>query len=409
MEFLMNRRNFVAALLASGISLKAQEGGKPQKIILRSSWQTVNIGDIAHTPGVLHILEQYLPHVEVMLWPGSVKDGVAEMLAKRFPKVKILSKKKEVISAAIKEASFLLHGSGPSVVANKDLRRWIKESNGKPFGIYGVTVSNTANIDVINKASFTFFRDSKSLALIKRHGSTCPILELGLDGAFACDVRDDQKALSFTQAQGLEKGKFLCCIPRYRYTPYWLIKSHRKFNQKAFDRSEKMKEHDHAFLREAIERVVRETDHKVLICPEDQTQMLIGKEMLYDKLPKDILDKVVLRENYWLTDEALSTYHLSSGLFGLEMHSPIMCIGNGIPAIVGRFKEQTTKGFMWQDIGLGDWLFDMDKPEQTAKYASTVLSLVTDREKTMVKTLKAKKVVELLQAGGMKVVKSHLG
>jgi hypothetical protein len=33
-------------------------------------------------------------------------------------------------------------------------------------------------------------------------------------------------------------------------------------------------------------------------------------------------------------------------LFGLEMHSPIMAIGNGIPAIVGRFAEQTSKGFM---------------------------------------------------------------
>jgi len=31
-----------------------------------------------------------------------------------------------------------------------------------------------------------------------------------------------------------------------------------------------------------------------------------------------------------------------------------MCIGNGIPAVVCRFKEQTTKGFMWEDIGLGD-------------------------------------------------------
>ena len=46
-----------------------------------------------------------------------------------------------------------------------------------------------------------------------------------------------------------------------------------------------MKEHDHAQLRDAIVEVVRQTDLKVLICPEDQTQMQVGKEMLFDQLP----------------------------------------------------------------------------------------------------------------------------
>jgi hypothetical protein len=73
--------------------------------------------------------------------------------------------------------------------------------------------------------------------------------------------------------------------------------------------------------------------------------MAVGKEMLLDLLPDDVKRRVVWRENYWLTDEALSTYALSAGLFGHEMHSPIMCIGNGIPAIVCRFEEQTSKGF----------------------------------------------------------------
>ena len=103
---------------------------------------------------------------------------------------------------------------------------------------------------------------------------------------------------------------------------------------------------------------------KVLVCPEDSTQMETGKELLVDPLPADVKANVVWRENFWLTDEAISTYVRSAGLFGSEMHSPIMCIGNGIPAIVCRFAEQTTKGFMWRDIGLGDWLFDLDKEEE---------------------------------------------
>lgn len=35
-----------------------------------------------------------------------------------------------------------------------------------------------------------------------------------------------------------------------------------------------------------------------------------------------------------------------AGVFGLERHSPIMCIGNGIPGLVGRFAEQGVNGTM---------------------------------------------------------------
>lgn len=71
----MNRQNFIkqapalASLLMS-IPLFAQESAK-KSILLRSAWQTVNIGDIGHTHGVLRLLEQYLPDVEVKLWPFS--------------------------------------------------------------------------------------------------------------------------------------------------------------------------------------------------------------------------------------------------------------------------------------------------------------------------------------------------
>ena len=111
-------------------------------------------------------------------------------------------------------------------------------------------------------------------------------------------------------------------------------------------RNEEMKEHDHAPLRAAIVAVARQTRMKVLVCPEDESQVAIGKAMLVDPLPDDVKAKVVWRDRYWLTDEALSTYVRSAGLFGLEMHSPIMCVANGVPAIVGRFQEQTSKGIM---------------------------------------------------------------
>ncbi len=74
-----------------------------------------------------------------------------------------------------------------------------------------------------------------------------------------------------------------------------------------------------------------------------------------------------------------------------------MCIGNGIPAIVCRFEEQTSKGFMWRDIGLGDWLFDMDQPDEVARIVPAVLSLVTERSKALEKVATARKFVRQRQ------------
>ncbi len=133
--------------------------------------------------------------------------------------------------------------------------------------------------------------------------------------------------------------------------------------------------------------------------------MEIGKEMLVDPLPDEVKAKVVWRENYWLTDEALSTYVRSAGLFGNEMHSPIMCIGNGIPAIVCRWKEQTSKGFMWRDIGLGEWLFTLDNEDEIPRIAPAVLALARDPAAAKAKAAKARQFVQQRQRETMAIVK----
>lgn len=130
--------------------------------------------------------------------------------------------------------------------------------------------------------------------------------------------------------------------------------------------------------------------------------------MLYDLLPEDVKRNVVWRNRFWLTDEALSVYVRSAGLFGLEQHSPIMCIGNGIPALVGRFKEQTSKGYMWYNIGLEDWFFDSDNEEQMDRLIPTVLSLINDRNGAKKKTMKAKSFVEKKQKESMKILEASL-
>ena len=399
----MDRRHFLHSTIAAALAVSARgQENRPPRILLRSSWQVVNIGDIAHTPGVLALLEKHLPEADVRLWAsGDLSAKVAAMEHRRFPKLKIVKgsigtdgkASTAELGEAVARADFLLHGSGPSLVAASDVAAWIKHT-GKRSGVFGITYAGGQK-ELLSQAKFVFFRDSISLEKAKSEGVASPVMEFGPDGAFACDLQNDKAAATFLRANGLEDGKFLCCIPRLRYTPYWKIKG-RAFDEKRHARNEEMKEHDHAPLRDAIAAAVKE-GMKVLLCPEDMSQMEVGKEMLLDKLAGDVRRSVVWREKFWLTDEALSIYRRSAGLFGLEMHSPIMCIGNGIPAIVCRFTEQTSKGLMWRDIGLGDWLFDFDKEEELVRLVPAVLSLIRDPATAKVKAAKARDFVRQRQ------------
>jgi hypothetical protein len=414
----MNRRTFFASASAAALvtALRAATpAGRAPRILLRSSWQVVNIGDIAHTPGVLALIEKYLPTAEVRLWASA--DLSAEVMAmehRRFPNLKIVkgtiradgTASHPALAEALAWTDFLLHGSGPSLVAAKDVAAFAKHV-GKPYGVYGITHgSNQPTADertVFDGARFVFFRDEQSLALARTQNLKSPLLDFAPDGAFACDLSNDAAADAFLAAHDLTAGQFLCCIPKLRYTPYWLIRNSPK-DETRHARNEAMKAADHAPLLEAICAVVRETKLKILLCPEDKTQMAVGKEQLYDPLPADVKPRVVWRENFWLTDEALSTYRRSAGLFGHEQHSPIMCIGAGIPAIVCRWAEQTTKGDMWRTIGLGDWLFNMDVAADKARVAPAVLALAKDPAAARAKAARARAVVEKYQRDTMAVV-----
>lgn len=402
----MNRRtllqNSFLAALTTALPAYAETGRLP-RILLRNGWQSINIGDIAHQLGILELLQKHGIKAEIRFWASNLENGAEELVRKEFPDVIILNGKAD-IDKAFQECDFLLHGSGSGFVAQKNVAGW-RQKTGKPYGVYGISYfsPNQEGIETLTHANFVYFRESVSLKVAQDAGVKCPIMAFGPDAAFGIvRLRNEEAANKFLKESGLEPGKFLCCIPRYRWTPFWTVKKGRPFDEVKNARNQEMKEHDHAQLRDAIIRITRETDNKVLVCCEDQTQIPLGKEMVYDPLPDDVKAKVVWRDRYWLTDEALSVYTKSLGLFGNEMHSPIMCIANGIPAVVCRWDEQTTKGFMWRDIGLNDWLFTMDNPEDVAKIAPTVLAIAKEPAAAKAKAAQARDVV-------LKLQKEHMG
>lgn len=408
----MKRRHFlqssIAALALSNLPAFAAEGRKP-RVLLRNGWQSINIGDVAHYIGMLELLRKYRIEADVRLWTSNMENGAAELFRKYFPEVPFFQSG-EGVETAFAECDYLLHGSGSGFVAQRDVQRWV-DKTGKPFGVMGISLpgASASTFELLSKADFVYFRDGVSAQTAVKKEVQAPVHGWGPDTAFGVtQTRDDETATAFLKAHGLEAGKFLCCIPRYRWTPQWLVKKGRPFDAEKDARNKEMQDHDHAPYREAIIQVTQQTDMKVLITCEDMTQIALGKEMLYDPLPDDVKKKVVWRDRFWQLDEAVSTYVRSAGLFGNEMHSPIMCIASGIPATVGRWDEQTQKGFMWKDIGLEDWLFTMDDEARVAKIPETILAIAKNPAAAKTKAEAARKIAVAKQDEQFAVLKKSL-
>lgn len=374
-----------------------------KKILLISAWQDVNIGDIAHTPGLLHVMEKFIPDAEIALWPWHpLTAEVRKLITTRFPKLKIVSgdlnedgtPTTQEIADAFDWCDLLLHGSGPMLCARERVKGFI-ETTGKPYGVFGITYDgNPWFREVLDKAEFIYFRDTVSLYRAMKDGCACRDMQFGPDAAFAYDIVNDEYAEKFLAENDLEEGRFVCCIGRYRWTPFWEIKPEVPYNEEKDKFNTAHKEKDHEQLVEAVVKIVRELGMKVLLCPECRSEIQLEKDMIYDRLPEDVKPMVVWKSDFWAPDEAMGVYMKCAGLFGNEMHSPIMCIGNGIPALICRCREVTSKGYMWNDIGLGQWMFNQDVEDEMMSVPYAVVNMLTDTEKTKAMVESARTFVE---------------
>jgi polysaccharide pyruvyl transferase WcaK-like protein len=378
----ITRRDWLkkSGILASGVLLSESIIGaalsKTPTILIVSGWQDVNIGDIGHTPGLLHIIETFMPEAKIILWKISTGDEVKKLLNKNFPKVKIIyggvDAEKNVsnpeIMEAFKEADIMIHGSGPLLVGADNLAAWMKHTT-KPFGIFGTTLQSPGayHVGILKKASFIFTRETLSIDHLKKVGISGDHVAFAPDATFFLNIHNPEKANHFLKANMLEDKKFICVIPRLRYTPYHLFNPNKngwtdaKIKQ-VEETNLKYKELDHAKLREAMVAWVRATKQKVLVCPEMTYQIDIMDELLIDPLPEDV-KPFVLKRGYWLPDEAASVYAKAHTVLSFECHSPIIAAANGTPFFYLRQPEDTIKGQMYYDLGFDNWTFEIDQTQ----------------------------------------------
>ncbi|WP_428667333.1 polysaccharide pyruvyl transferase family protein [Runella sp.] len=402
---------------------------KTPTIVIRSSWNDNNIGDIGHTPGTLRLLERYVPEAQIILWHAQPRPVTEALIAKNFPKVKIIqgaffnaeNSENAALKAAFEQADLYIHNSGMSmnyglfnyewggVMSNLAPFYYCIENN-IPFGLYGHSFDKFAPPslslfrDVLNRAAFIYCRDGDSVKFLKENQFKTPVLEFGPDGCFGIDVRDEEKGLAYLKQVGLEAGKFLVVVIRTN-TPH--LNATGKGDLMNPAPSPEQQEQDRLRLdkvKDLITKWVQTTGQKVLIAPEALKETKYGKTMLYDQLEADIKPKVICRETFWSADEAMSVYARANCAFGMEPHSLIMALALGVPVVHARSLKHGRKGWMFRDIGLPEWLFEIDQAS-AADITGAVLNIYQDYPAAKAKVQKAMLFVKERQKASMAVVK----
>ena len=396
---------------------------KPKTILLQSAWDTVNIGDIGHTPGTLRVIEQHLPDVRVVLWAAKLDDRVTAMLRTRFPKVEIMqgslagkSERDERLREAIRGADLFIRNSGMG--QDTTFMQFCHQA-GKPYGLFGQSyfpnmvegAGAESRVAMLNDAAFIYTRETKTLEILKRGGVKPRVLEFGPDGCFGIDVRDDARGLATMQKLGLEDRKFITLELRTNTaklpgvddtrTPK-LNPLHPTPQQIADD------EHRAAKYRELVTRWVQKTGHKVLIAPEVKKEMEHNKRLIHDPLPPDIQRHVVNLEYFWNADEAASIFARAHTIVCHEPHSPIIALAAGTPIIHTYSEFHSPKCWMFKDIGLPEWLLEMDETP-VEKMAETLFAIDADYPAAQAKVKKAMAYVHECFARSMQVVGQTLG
>lgn len=356
------------------------------KIVLRSGWQTANIGDVAHAPGALRVLLDAVPDARVTLWPRQFDDRERAMIASVFPNVEAVdgvidahgAASTPELARAWDDADLLVHGPAAAVVETDTFQAWRK--TGRPYGYLGVSIDpmgawaggTLAQLgavidalpaghmapdlhDLVSDADFVYCRDSLSLAYVRGQGVTPAVLDWAPDATFAFDVPASEDVVTpFLRDHDLPDGGFVCVIPRTRYAPYHRLRHYppgpRDLMRDALNAAHV--DDDLGELVEIITRTVRETGREVLICPEMEHAVELATTEIMPRLPADVRSHVHAVATYWEVHLATAVYARAHVVVSMECHSPILAITRGTPTVYLRLPTETVKGHMFADLGL---------------------------------------------------------
>lgn len=374
--------------------------------ILLSDFRTVkngevinfNIGTAAHAPGTLAVLRKHLPEARVAVWAEApLSAPLAGLMARHFPEVPVVSGHPDgpdapELARAVAEADLFLVSSGSTVAGpvRRNMDEFLRRT-GKPAGAYAIGF-HPDTLPWLDRMRFAWFRDPVSTAEAAAR-SRCPLQGWAPDAVFDFDCTDTAGAVRFMAENGLAPGAFICCIPGQRHTPRWEYFD-VPFRPERAAENARHEERDNAPLIPLIGEAVRRFGLKVLICAEQISELPLIRRLIFDRLPPNVRAACVPQEAWWPPDLALGVYRASRGVFGVEMHSQVMAVGNGVPGVVLRHPQFGSKCEMWKSIGLADWLLDADSPDSISGAAAVLRDILTHPDRTAEKLRNARRIID---------------
>ena len=114
-------------------------------------------------------------------------------------------------------------------------------------------------------------------------------------------------------------------------------------------------------------------------------------------------------DRFWLPDAAQSLFARAQAVVSLENHPPLLAAAAGTPFVMVHQPEDSFKGDMFIDIGLGDW--DVPDVNQAAgeDIARMLMNIVSDMPAARAKLARAMAFVNERQRVGMMEVRRTLG
>jgi hypothetical protein len=166
---------------------------------------------------------------------------------------------------------------------------------------------------------------------------------------------------------------------------------------------------DHGKLQVAIIAYVRRTRNKVALVPETIYAMDVLGRWLKDGLPADVAGHVVVMDRFWLPDAAQSLFVRAQAVVSLENHSPLLAAAAGTSFVMVHQPEDSFKGDMFIDIGLGDWYVPDINRTSGDEIARMLMGIVSDIPAARTKLAKAMAFVNDRHRFGMMEVRRTLG
>ena len=388
---------------------------RSRRVLLRSSWQDDNIGDVAHSPGLLSALLDLDPDAELTLWPVDLGEREEALMRQLLPQVAIVRgtladngrPTTPELESAWNSAEVLVHGSAADVEnRHAEFVHWSR-TTGKPHGYAGVTVDpvspptwgTLAELEVmatflppdflgdqarepLDSAEFIFCRDSISLKYLRRQQIRAKSLEFGPDGTFTYDYADVATIEPFLEEMNLRRDNFACFVPRLRYAPYARMRGeeHTPESLRRDAINAATYKSDLAALVAAIATWVRRTKSPAVVVPEMSYAPAFAREQLFPLLPSDVAPHVRILDRFWSLAEASAAYSVSRAVISMECHSPIIATAHAVPTLYLRQPTETVKGRMYNDLGGSDMIIEV-RPGAEKVAEEAVTSIIDDPQR----------------------------